>query len=428
MQNNWPPQDQVFWYLKRDAVLPCQTDMHAEVVIIGGGMAGLAAAQAFSTRGKKVILLEQYYCGSGATGKSSGFITPNAELSFTDFVHRYDVSTARTIWDLIISGVEDIRKNIRSHELNCDYLPQDTIVVANSKKDLKDLEIEQKNLEKHGYKSIFYNAKEISHYIAADGYYGGTGYEKTFGISAYQYCQEMKNILLKQGVLIFEETPVTAIDNHILKTLDATITADSIIVCTDRFMPNLGLLTQAVYHVQTFILMSQVLTPAQMKLIFPQDTYMVWDSDLIYTYFRPTKDNRLLIGGGNLWSTYASNEYHNYHAMIKKLTRYYYKKFPQLPLQFEHFWPGLIGISKDIGPIAGRDKMQPHIYYIAAATGLPIAAALGRYSAEHMLDGRTDLDACFSPYRSYPIDGWAQRLLGSKISFAISNIIKHKIP
>src|SRR5579862_6580521 len=99
--NVWMPQDQVFWYLKRNAIPACHESVTADVAIIGGGMAGLAAAQAFQKKGKKVVLLEQYYCGSGATGKSSGFITPNAELSFTDFAKQYNPEIAHTIWDFI---------------------------------------------------------------------------------------------------------------------------------------------------------------------------------------------------------------------------------------------------------------------------------------------------------------------------------------
>ena len=139
MKNIWPPQDQVYWYLKRGAVQHCREDMHADVAIIGGGMACLSAAQAFRKRGKKVVLLEQYYCGSGATGKSSGFVTPNAELSLTDFSKRYDIASARTIWDFIASGVNDIRTNIQQHNFSCDYSPQNSLTLSTNKKILKKL-------------------------------------------------------------------------------------------------------------------------------------------------------------------------------------------------------------------------------------------------------------------------------------------------
>lgn len=424
----WPPQDQVFWYLKRDQVISCKENMNADIVIIGGGMAGLSAAQAWQKRGKKVVLFEQYYCGSGATGKSSGFITPNAELSFTDFSKKYNPETAFLIWNFITQGVEDIRQNIIKYKFDCDYSEQNTLILASKLQDMKELEIEYQNLKSHGYKTKFYNKSEIEKLITSTAYFGGIEYEETFGISGYKYCQEMKKHLQHLGVSIFEETPVIEIKDHEVITPYAKITADYIVVCTDRFMPELGLLKQEVYHAQTFVMASQVLSPEQIQAIFSDQTFMAWDTDFIYNYFRITADNRLLVGGSDLTSTYAPQESHNYAPIVQQLTKYITEKFPKLNIQFEQVWPGLIGISKDIVPIAGRDKDKPYLYYVSAAAGLPIAAALGRYSAENLIDGNTELDVFFSPYRKFPISGLAQSILGTKASFAISNLIKKNVP
>lgn len=418
------PQDQVFWYLKRKSVPACHENSRADVVIIGGGMAGISAAHAFQKKGKKVILLEQHYCGAGATGKSSGFITPNAELSFTDFIKQYDAETAHTIWDFISSGVEDIRNNINNHQLVCDYALQDTFMLANTSKALKSLEIEHNNLAKFGYKTAFYTQEMLTPYIGSNGYSGAVSYEDTFGINGYLYCQEMKNYLQRLGVIIFEETQVIGIDDHTVKTPHATITADYIVVCTDRFMPELGLLTQEVYHAQTFLMISEQLTDTQIQTIFPTNQLLVWDSDFVYNYFRITPDKRLLLGGGSVLNTYSSKPHHDSRYMFNKLTGYFNTKFPGLKIQFEQMWPGLIGLSKDIAPLAGRDKNKPFLYYISAAAGLPIAAALGRYSAENLLEENTRLDTYFSPYRSFSIGGAAQSILGTKLSFALSNSIR----
>lgn len=194
MKAFWPPQDQVFWYLKRGSIKPCRHDIETDIAIIGGGMAGLSAAQAFAKKGKKVVLLEQYYCGSGASGKSSGFITPNAELSLTDFAKRYNMDVAHQIWKFFISGVEDIRSNIIEHQFACDYAQQDVLIVANSTKALKELLIDQENIAQLGYKSSSYAVDTIKQLLNAKGYVGGVGYEDTFGISAYLYCQEMKQV------------------------------------------------------------------------------------------------------------------------------------------------------------------------------------------------------------------------------------------
>jgi gamma-glutamylputrescine oxidase len=424
MKSLWPPQDEVFWYLKRDAIKPRMQNMEVDVAIIGGGMAGLSAAQAFHKRGKKVALFEQYYCGAGASGKSSGFITPNAELSLTDFIARYGAHTAKSIWDLFTRGVEDIRGAINEHQIECDYAAQDTLMLANDKKAFEKLKKEYENLSTMGFKTSFCGGTDLQKKIGTSAYLAAVCYEDTFGISAYLYCQQMMQVLQNSGVHIFEETPVTAINDHILKTAHADIRAEYIVVCADRFIPDLGLLKHEIYHIQTFLMISQLLADQEIRAIFPEKNYMVWDSEMIYTYFRVTGQNRLLLGGGSLLSGYAAHAQHENKNMLKKLTSYFKKRFPTLDVQFEHMWPGLIGLSKDIAPIAGRDKDKSHIYYVAACAGLPIAAALGRYSAEHLVDGRTDLDHCFTPYRPFPIGGAVQTILGNKISFAASNLIK----
>ncbi|MFI5333026.1 MAG: NAD(P)/FAD-dependent oxidoreductase [Candidatus Babeliales bacterium] len=422
MKTRFQPQDQVFWYLQRNGTKQLQESLETDVVVIGGGMAGLSAAQAFRERGKNVILLEQYYCGAGASGKSSGFITPNAELSLTNFIKKYNVNAAQGIWKHINSGVTFIKNNIDTYGIKCDYIPQDTLFMANHKRSMKSLYEEYLNLEKFGYKSFFLEKEDVRTYLNTDAYYGGVGYRDSFGIDAYAYCQGMKSILKDQGVQIFEETPVIAIEDHRVDTLHASVKAEHIIVCADRFIPHLGKLKGKIYQIQTFLLLSSVLTQEQIQGIFPQQQYMVWDSDLIYTYFRLTAHSRLLLGGSNLLQSYTFQSVHLYQLLIGKLNSYLHHVFG-LNLQFESMWAGLIGMSKDIVPIAGRDKDNPSMYYIGACAGLPIAAALGNYSAEHILEKRRDLDTHFSPYRSFPIGSLLGKILGNKASFGLSNLI-----
>jgi glycine/D-amino acid oxidase-like deaminating enzyme len=111
--------------------------------------------------------------------------------------------------------------------------------------------------------------------------------------------------------------------------------------------------------------------------------------------------------------------------MYKKLTNYINRIFPDLNIHFEQMWPGLIGVSKDICPLAGPDKDTKSIYYIGAAAGLPIAAMLGNYSADYILDGADTLKNYFSPYRKFPMSGALQTVIGTKLTFAISNWLSH---
>jgi len=416
------PADQIFWSLKKiGESRKLHSSIQANVVVIGGGMAGLAAAQSFQEKGLSVVLLEKYHCGSGASGKSSGFITPDSELDLNYFKKVFGCDNAKKLWEFAIDGVAFIERNIKRHHLVCDYQVQDTLVVANSRHAFGELEQEYQTRQELNYPSTLYNQETLVSALGGDHYFGGIRYGGTFGINAYLYCQLMKEVLLQQGIQVYEDSPVLSIDGHTVSTNHGQVTADYIVVCADRFIPDLGKLTQEIYHAQTFLMMSESLNDKDIATIFPDQPLMVWDTDLIYTYFRLMGDGRMLLGGANIINTYERNPRHNATSMAKKLTSYFKYKFPQVSVNFDYMWPGLIGISKDIMPIAGRDIEQPYIYYVSAATGLHWAAALGKYSAEHMIDGRRDLDEFFSPQRSFPLGGLAQKLLGTPITFALAN-------
>lgn len=422
------PIDQVYWYQK--TIQPCKSlkeFIKVDVAIIGGGMAGLHAAQAFKKRGLSVALLEAYQCGSGASGKSSGFITPNSELGLEHYYSIYGPEKAKKIWEFVCSGVEDIRNNIKNYAIACDYQEQNTLVLANSSSGVKDITKEHTSRLNLNYESDLYNAHEIQKLIGSDQYKGGNRYNNTFAITAYAYLQKLKEILTDEGVQIFEETPVMRISQNDVITTQGSVNAQYIVVCADRFIPSLGKLKKQIYHVQTSLMISSPLCDKHAKQLFPQSNMMVWDTDLVYQYFRLTGDNRLLLGGGSVWSSYLPWERHNAYSMYNKLLNYWQKKFPEIPVQFEYMWPGMIGISKDLVPVAGPDKDNPHIFYVGAATGLPWAAALGKYSTEYLLDKRDYMDQYFSPYRSFLIGGIAQTILGNPITFGLCDFYNVKI-
>lgn len=424
MNPNLFPQDQVFWYVNSKDIKPLMQDITTDVVIVGGGMAGLTAAQSFAQKGREVILIEKNYCGAGASGKSSGFITPDSELSLSDMIDKSSEDEAKKLWDFINTGVNIIKNNITTYNLACDYQPQDTLVVATSTRGFrKIIQPEHHARIQLGYQSSLYTQQELPKILASTHYYGGVSYGNTFGIHGFNYCQGMKTVLTDMGVKIYEESPAIEIKDHYVKTPHATIKAQHIIVAMDHAVTNLNLIKDKVYHVQTALMLSAPLSDVQVKKIFPNKHYLVWDTDMIYHYFRLTGDNRLLLGGAGLLYTYAKSETHNNHYLANTLNKYFATRFPHVNLQWDYMWPGLIGISKDVRPIAGFDKNMPSVYYLTAAAGLPVAAAIGNYSAERIVDNNIIHDDCLSPYRNYILGSWANNMLGTRLTFALNNFL-----
>lgn len=417
------PRDQVYWYtLKNPIIKPLTRDIHVDVAVVGGGAAGLAAAYEFSKRGLSVAVLERDFCGAGASGKSSGFVSPDSELEAENLTSRWGITQAQQLWQFSRSGVETLRTLIQQFGLNCDYQEQSTLFIANGYWGLHEVTREYHARQKIKYPSVLYTQEQLKQIIGSAYYTGALADMSTFGINAYLYCQELKQALEKNNLATsYERTPVLSIQDHQLITPQGTVTADLIILAVDRFLPEFNILPEDIYHAQTFLLISQPLSDIQVRAIFPQDKYMVTDTALVFNYYRITGDNRLLLGGADILSTYACCENHKAQRVFTKLTHYFKRKFPAVTLTFEYMWPGLIGISKDLLPIAESDKERPYIYYISGATGLSWATALGIYSTEHLLDQNTTMDHFFSSNRNFAVGKTLQAVIGTSATFALAN-------
>ncbi len=372
------PKDKVYWYtLKNPSKKELTNDIQIDVAVIGGGAAGLAAAHSFRAKGLSVALLEKDFCGAGASGKSSGFVSPDSELEADNFTSRWGIEGAQKLWNFSLSGCNLLEQYIQKYGIECDYQKQDTLFISTSKHSAKEVAREHEARLKLNYPSRLYTKPQLSSIINSSYYTNAVRDSSTFGIIAYLYCQGFKDVLINLGVQIYENTPALRIDDHTITTPHAQVKAQHIIVAVDRFLPDLHKFELDVYHAQTFLMVSKPLSDRQIESLFPEKNLMITDTELVFNYFRVAHTNRLLLGGGSILSTYAKNPNHHATHIYNKLTRYISKVFPHMQLEFEYMWPGLIGITKDLLPLAEPDSQYSHIYYISGATGLSWATALG---------------------------------------------------
>ncbi len=404
---------------------PLRKDIEADVLIIGAGVAGIAAAYYYIDKGLKVVMLERNIFGGSSSGKCAGFLTPDSELELSQLIRRYGKEGAKDLWKVPTQGIEILKDAILSHQIDCDFQVQDSLFLGIGNSGWKDIQDEMKSRNELGFDQILYDESEIKKVIGSEGYSGGVRYKNTYGINGLQYCQGMKKVLLEQGIQIYEATEVLSIQDHTAFTHLGSVKANQIIFCADKLEHRLTPYADDVFHAQTFLSISEPLSDESVRSIFPQDKFQCWDSTLAYSYFRLTGANRLLLGGGSIATTYLRNNV-NSPIVIDEVIREFRNKFPQLEdLKFIQYWPGLIDSTRDLIPTVLKDEKSPWIHFVFGCVGLPWATFCGDFCARHAYDTNANNDhhyyKYFSKDRSFFVPIWLERIFGKPLVFSLNN-------
>lgn len=403
---------------------PLVDTIETDYLVVGGGMAGLHAALTLVKAGKKVVLLEKNICGGSSTGKSAGFLTPDSELELAQLERRYGKNQARELWKVASDGIEQIVYTIKKYKIVCDFHKQDSLFLGIGKSGIDDVESEAEARKKLGFTYKVYSKKDLNQVIGGNQYRSGIRYSDTYAINPLLYAQGVKKVLLKKGVKIFESTEVKRITGQVAKTHLGSVYAKKIVVCIDKITDEFSTLASESYHAQTFLSVSEPLSEKEVKKLFPNQNLLCWDSKLVYSYFRLTGDNRILLGGGTALTTFAPNDITT-PEIINGIISDFKKKFPQLEnLQFIQYWPGRIDTTKDLMPIIDTEKGNKNNMYVIGCVGLPWAAFSGMFAAKRLLNPKykENFSLFFSAKRNYLIPKFAQKILGKMITFSLNNL------
>src|SRR5687768_15242340 len=112
--NQIPPADapESYWqatssaYARRSARLPARTN----VVVIGGGLLGVASAYWLARSGVATVLIEQGDLAAGATGRNGGFMVAGTAERYPAAIARLGHATARAVWQLTLENRALLRR------------------------------------------------------------------------------------------------------------------------------------------------------------------------------------------------------------------------------------------------------------------------------------------------------------------------------
>mgnify|MGYP001619842520 CR=1 FL=1 len=404
---------------------PLKESISTECLVIGGGIAGLHAALRLIENGKKVILLEKRICGGSSSGQSAGFLTPESEEDIERLIRRYGKKKTEIIYNIPLKGVNLITDTIKKNKFNCDFRKQDSLYLSikNAHNSAITDEMEMRKDMKLPFKLL--DEKGLKKYHPGKGYTLALKYPGSYGINSFAYCQEMKNLLLKKGVKIYEDTEVHSIEKNTAKTHLGSVKAKNIIFCIDKLRKELEKdYSKEYFPLQVYLSITEPLNDKEVKSIFPNGELMCWDTRWDYMHYRLVEGNRLLVGGSSPWTAYAS-VYNHSPSTISKFIKEIKWRFPQIAhIEFTHYWSGMLDVTKDLVPIADYDKNNKSIQYAIGCAGLNWAAYCGDYLARRVInpDKTEDLTEFLGAKRKFFVPTWAQRFLGKRIAFMINHV------
>ncbi|MGI6852741.1 FAD-dependent oxidoreductase [Mesorhizobium sp. 1B3] len=99
---------------------PVEGSLHAETIIVGGGIVGLTTALRLCEAGASVIVVEALRIGGQVTGRSTAKITTQHALIYRHLIETRGRELAQSYADANRSGAARIKEWIRQYDIGCD--------------------------------------------------------------------------------------------------------------------------------------------------------------------------------------------------------------------------------------------------------------------------------------------------------------------
>lgn len=100
---------------------PLSKPMETDVLIVGGGVAGLMTAYELLNQGKSVVLVEDGEIGSGETGRTTAHLTYSLDTQYADLESRFGEEQAKLIGDAHKTAIDWIEEVVKREKIDCHF-------------------------------------------------------------------------------------------------------------------------------------------------------------------------------------------------------------------------------------------------------------------------------------------------------------------
>src|ERR1035437_10587268 len=209
---------------------PLESDVVADVVIIGGGLTGTLSGYLLGKAGKKVIVLEKKDISNTTTAYTTAWLNCVIDTDLCDLVKMYTESGASKIWRSGMEAIDLIEKIISEEKIDCGFGRFSHFRYATSEKEMQNLRKEYECAQRLGFNTALHDTQVLD--------FPNSG---SFEIKSQAKFHPIKFLIglrmasLKYGVVYYENTEVQKFSGNkpiVAITKNGKVTADYSIIAT----------------------------------------------------------------------------------------------------------------------------------------------------------------------------------------------------
>lgn len=199
--------------------LPLDSDIEADVTVIGGGMAGILTAYQLECAGVRTVVLEAGQIGGGQTRNTTAKITSQHGMFCHDFIEKKGRDAAGQYVRANQAAVEEYKRIVEEERIDCDLEEKDSYVYSRDEKKLKD---EAEAAAELGIEASFEPCIEIP--VSCSG---AVRFARQAQFHPLKFIRA-----LAEKLTIYEDTPVKEVGEHTVKTPCGSVRAEKIVFAT----------------------------------------------------------------------------------------------------------------------------------------------------------------------------------------------------
>ncbi len=353
-----------------------QLPRRVDVVVIGGGYTGIAAARAVAEAGGTVAVLEAERLGWGASTRNGGIVHPGYQFGPRALVEKYGPAVGHELWDEALEAYAFLRDRIATDGIDCAWDERGHLELAWSRHELPALAAEADELREAGLETRIVPGDALRSEIGSSYYPAALAVDRSAGVHPGRLFAGLVTGAERAGAELHEAARVRRLDvrGPRLVRVDTTrgsVEAGAVVVATNGYTDGMApFLRRRILPIGSYIVATEPLSADLAASVAPTGRVFFDTKHFLY-YWRLTADRRLIFGGRV--SFLPTNVARTSRALAKGMLDLH----PQLAgVRLEFAWGGKVGFTFDRMPHVGR-RGPIHWAVGYCGTGVCLSTYLG---------------------------------------------------